>query len=79
MEIIKEELSRFKVEIKSCLNEHLAFIQEVHCDIEKDRKERIQERNDIYLQIANIEKTLGIVNPNLIKEPRIVDLNQKRN
>ena len=51
LEMIKEEITKFRDEIKSALNEHLAFIQEIHNEIEKDRRAKAEESERIRLQI----------------------------
>eukprot|EP00347_Sterkiella_histriomuscorum_P000315 403376352 len=76
---IKAEIGKFKVEIKSCLNEHLAVISEIHSDIEKERKERKQDQNDLMLHITKLQKIVGVENPNSPEEPFIIDAKERKN
>ncbi|CDW82634.1 UNKNOWN [Stylonychia lemnae] len=77
--LIREEIQKFKDEIKSCLNEHLAFIQEIHTDIEKDKINRADQMSELKLQIKNCENKVGITNSNEQKKPKIIDARERMN
>jgi hypothetical protein len=50
----KVEIKIFKAEIKSMICEHLAYIQEIHSELDFEKKARTKEKEDIILKVSEL-------------------------